>query len=462
MKQGNYDVMLNHHEDQSGRHHEDTTHITYNGGKLNSRHNKEKYRSVESYRGVDGKNVQYNNRPSYENTQNYNSLFRKNPNTVEKNMHLEETKDRPQLRSESDNIDDVLGFLNDLDETLKIKGNKDLELRCSGYRCSESRYESDNSDSEAFYIPDKDFNRNLANVNYDRHVRCNGRSCSLDRDDDRSDEGSLRCYGNRCSRKANDRDDDTDDNDNIYNNGNNNFKNILRCAGNDCGLNRNDDDDDRVGMDDSLRCVGDRCSLNRDDDDDRFGIDSTNRNDDDDDSGSIDSLRCIGDRCGINRNDDDRDGDRSDPLRCVGDTCSFNRNDDDDDTDDTNSFRCAGDRCGRNRKDDEYYEEYRNNNAYWNVDERDNLRCIGNRCSRSRNDDDDLDSNRKYEDEDEVEGFLNAYVSRAFDTGLRGYVSPAEKRRLMEDIKKIIYTFKKKLRTVADGTGRYPLNKVNL
>ncbi|KAJ8710499.1 hypothetical protein PYW08_009014 [Mythimna loreyi] len=417
IKQG-YDVMVNHHEDHPGTHHEDITQITYNGGKSKFHHKNEKQRTVESYRGANGKNLQYNDHPSVTNFQNYNLNLKKRPKPVENNIDTEEMKYRSQARGESENINDVLEFLNDLDKTLNIKGSNDLEMRCSGNRCGGTRGERGNNDEEQPFMPDSEYNNNV----YGKQLRCNGKSCNIDRDNDRNDRENLRCYGNRCSRKSNyrynngDQDNDNidlkhilrsngdkyglnrdDDDDDDYNNNDANYDNnyrvdtnSLRCVGDRCGLNRYDDDDDDRVETDSLRCVGDRCGLNRyDNDDDRVGTDSLrcvgdrcglNRYDNDDDRIGRDSMRCVGDRCGLNRydNDDDRVGTES--LRCVGDRCGLNRYDDDDDRIGRDSMRCVGDRCGLNRYNDD------------DDDDRvgiDSLRCVGNRCGINRNDDDE-------------------------------------------------------------------------
>ncbi|KAJ8710500.1 hypothetical protein PYW08_009015 [Mythimna loreyi] len=506
IKQGTYDVMVNHHEDHPGTHHEDITQFTYNGGKSKFHHNNEKQHIAESYQGANGKKLQYNDYPSVSNMQNFNVYLKKKPETVENNIDVEETKYKTQARGESENINDILDFLNDLDKTLNIKGSNDLEMRCSGNRCGER----DNKDREESFIPD---NNNINENIYGRQLRCNGRSCNIDRDDNRNDKYNLRCYGNRCSRKSNYRYNNVDqDNDKI------DLKHILRCSGDRCGLNRYDDDDDdddnndddddnddsnlrcvgdRCGLNrnydrdgiDYVPCVGDRCGLNRNEDgdrintlrcvgdrcgfnrnDDRYGLDSVRCNgdrcgltNDDDDRVDTDSIRCVGDRCGLNRyDDDDDDRVRTDSMRCVGDRCGLNRYDDDDDRIGTESLRCVGNRCGINRNDDDEDREDTNSfrchgdrcdgNRYGN--ERENLRCSGNRCSRTRTD----DKNQGKYDLD-AEDLVRTYLSKAIS--LRGKeLTPNEKRRFFEKIfENFMDTVKEKIIAAANNT--IPLNQIN-
>lgn len=366
VKQGKYDVMLNHHEDRPGTHHEDITQLTLNGGNSNN-----------------GKGLDNNSPPS---TQNLISSLKKKPLRVVEDNNGDTNENSNEI------------FVSHLNNIVNPLIEDNLEFRCSGNRCGESR-DGGNVDSQ-------NMNDN------DRHLRCNDKRCSIDIDRDMNGKDHLLCLGNSCSRNVNDRDDD-DDRD-ILNN--------LRCIGDRCSINRvdgdgddDDDDNDREGIY-KMRCVGDRCGINRDDDDDD--------NDDDDDRDGLNSMRCIGDRCGINR-------DSMDPLRCIGELCSISRDDNNDvvgtlrckscirdrndDINDRNYLRCVIDRCGRNRYDDN----------------RDTLRCIGNRCGRSRIDHKSQDISHEDQDDDEVE-----IIADNLRTNFRGKAifEESDKRKVIEHL----------------------------
>lgn len=118
--------------------------------------------------------------------------------------------------------------------------NDELELRCYGYRCGESTDDGDRNSGREF-SGNKDYKYNIVNKNNDRHQRCNGKSCSLERDNDMRDRDSLRYYGNKCSRKTR-----HDDRGQIYD-----------------GKNRIDTKDDNYDDRDRLQCIWDRFGRDR-------------------------------------------------------------------------------------------------------------------------------------------------------------------------------------------------------
>lgn len=238
--------------------------------------------------------------------------------------------------SEKDNS--VLEMLTDLGKTLKLNGNE--EMRCYGDGCGESRLDN-NRINDRDNSGNKDYKNQINHRNHERHLPCNGKSCRVDRNNDRMNRNSIQCYGKKCKRITYNSDYNGVKNKRI-------FKDITRSP-------KNYNDDNNIDDVDFFRCYGDRCSRNK----------NYNK--------ARGTLNCVGERCVRNR-EHDRNYDYNDRDEGYADRDdSYARNNEYDSKNDLhdvrNGLRCFWDRCDRHK----------------DGDEGEDLFCIRFRCSRDRN-----------------------------------------------------------------------------